>query len=164
VTRRARFARWASNPRTGLALGVSLLASAVIAFVVTSGLNEREALSVAKRATATATAALVTRDDSASRATRRIDKLTAQNDDTRRKLDITNELLGEALAAIDALRAQVEQNGGQPVANRPTTTTTRPAPPQPTTTTTRPRPTTTTTTTTRPCVVAIAGGCIGGSP
>jgi len=148
------FGRWITDWRTGAVLLASLLAGAVIALVIVSGVQSHDALEARNR--------------TAAAASRRIDLLNDQIEQLNAKATVNGERIGELIAQIGALQEQVRQMGGQPIVAVTTTTTPTGARPSSSTTTTTPRPpvapapTTTTTTPPRPCTAQIAGVCIGG--
>lgn len=128
-----------------------------------------------------AQSALHTRDDAAARATARISALTEQIAILNSRSEANSGRIGELIAEVHTLEAQVTAMGGRPLVTEPstsvtTTTTTTPAnpgasPPQspspapsaPTTTTTSPPPSTTTTTAPPPpCTSLPVVGCING--
>lgn len=137
-TRRDRFGRWISNPRTGMAIALALLAGAVVAYVILSQLNAREALQTAKDA-------VETRNQTAAAATRRIDRLTARIAALETQAEENAALIGELRTEQAVLIEQLEREGVDPIVMPATTTTTRP-----TTSTTTSVPSTTTTTTQPP--------------
>lgn len=117
-----------------MALALALLAGAVVAYVVLSQLNAREALNTAKES-------LDARARTAAAATRRIDLLNDRIEDLSAEIEANGVVIGQLRGEIAALQEQIRQMGGDPVVVRTTTTTTQ-----------RPTPTTTpsTTTTTQP--------------
>lgn len=143
------FGRWLVDPRTGIAVAVSFLAAAVIAFVITSGQTAHDALAA--------------RDKTAAAATRRIDKLNGQIAELVIEVAAGREDVGKARADISALQEQVRQLGGRPVV---VTTSTSATGDEGRTPATRPRPSpapsTTTTTTVPPQRRCLAGiVCLG---
>jgi hypothetical protein len=138
------FVRWLSDWRTGAVLLGSLIAGAVIALVIVSGVQSHDALEARNR--------------TAAAASRRIDLLQAELRELRTQLVAAAETngarIGELLEQVAVLQEQVRQLGGDPVVVVTTTTTTSPRRSNTTTTTTPrrqpdpPSPTTSTTTTT----------------
>lgn len=125
--------RWLNNPKTGMAIALALLAGAVVAYVVLSQLNAREALQTAKDAVAT-------RNQTAAAATRRIDRLTARIAELETQAQENSGLISALRAEQAVLIEQLEREGVDPIVVRATTTTTRPT----SSTTTVPATTTTT--------------------
>lgn len=116
---------------TGLALSAAIAALAALAVVsyIKADDQTRRALDA--------------RDSTAARATRRIDLLQESLEDAKQQSAANGKLLAEALAGIDALRAQLQQAGVTPVISAPTSAQRAAATP---TTTAAPRPSTSSTT------------------
>lgn len=136
---------WLLDWRTGAVLLGSLVAGAVIATVLVSGVNSNNALQARKQ--------------TARAASRRIDLLQQRITELQTLASLNGVLLGSANTKIDALAEQVRQMGGRPVVAPPTVPATVPAPRRapsvarpPTTTTTTTTPQTTTTTMPKRCL------------
>lgn len=135
TTRWEALRRWVADPRTGMAVAVSLLAAAVIATVLISGITAQRALG--------------SRDQTGAAASRRVDLLNERIEELGDRLVEENRengiRIGELSDQVAALQEQVRQLGGIPVVVVSTTTTTTGPAPATTTSMTQPPPTTTTT-------------------
>lgn len=128
MTRRQRVWGWLTNWRNGVVLACSLLA-VVLLLVVTDAIDGRqEAFRALERETERAI-------DARRASTRRIDLLQARIDELVGQGQVDAQVLGQLVAEVDALRAQVEAMGADPVVARADTDPRpRPAPPATTTT------------------------------
>lgn len=94
-------AAWAADWRTGAVI----VATGVVAYLIVSYVANYD----------TAQDALSTRNQTAAGATRRIDRLTAENDAQDARIEMLEREAGRRDAALEVLAEQVRRQGGDPI-------------------------------------------------